>query len=211
MEFKMPRSIRSASHASSSNFDSSSQHESGLRDAAKEVYDSSVLYHGTKHPHLKSLRENGFSKSHKRDGATAGGNANMFMNLSSAAHEESANNHYLSSSKKEAKNFAMFADMDNPALLRTIGVRSSFNLISDPRTGGTAYMTGQSIPSKFVLGRKNSSPGENAQVFKKEMHAAGYEVSTEQAGALLRDVQSDSDDDNFPDPDDFIMSRMRGR
>ncbi|WP_216820177.1 hypothetical protein [Xanthomonas citri] len=57
------------------------------------------------------------------------------MNLSSAAQEESANNHYLSSSKKEAKNFAMFADMDNPALLRTIGVRSSFNLISDPREG----------------------------------------------------------------------------
>ncbi|RWU16392.1 type III effector [Xanthomonas phaseoli] len=168
MEFKMPRSIRSASHASSSNFDSSSQHESGLRDAAKEVYDSSVLYHGTKHPHLKSLRENGFSKSHKRDGATAGGNANMFMNLSSAAHERIRKTITICRlPRKKPRIFAMFADMDNPALLRTIGVRSSFNLISDPRTGGTAYMTGQSIPSKFVLGRKTAPPGKMRRCSRK--------------------------------------------
>ncbi|KOG06044.1 Type III effector protein AvrRpm1 [Pseudomonas syringae pv. syringae] len=42
------------------------------------------------------------------------------------------------------------------------------------------------------------------------MRAAGHNVSTKQAGELLREVQSDSDDDNFPDPDDFIMSRFTG-
>ncbi|EPM72543.1 type III effector protein AvrRpm1 [Pseudomonas syringae pv. theae ICMP 3923] len=134
----------------------------------------------------------------------------MFMNLSSEAQAESRQNHYVSSSRKEAKDFAMFADMSNPGLVRTIGLRSNFNLISDPRTGGTALMTDQSIHRKFVLGSKSSAPGENAKVFRDEMHAAGYDVSTKQAGKLLREVQSDSDDDNFPDPDDFIMSRFRG-
>jgi len=71
-------------------------------------------------------------------------------------------------------------------------------------------MTNESIPPRFVLGSKSSSPGANAQVFEHEMSASGYHVSTEQAGRLLREVQSDSDEDTFPDPDDFIMSRLRG-
>ncbi|KPW62704.1 Type III effector protein AvrRpm1 [Pseudomonas caricapapayae] len=42
------------------------------------------------------------------------------------------------------------------------------------------------------------------------MRAAGHNVSAKQAGERLREVQPDSDDDNFPDPDDFIMSRFTG-
>ncbi|WP_426683367.1 hypothetical protein ABFU84_19315 [Xanthomonas translucens pv. undulosa] len=130
------------------------------------------------------------------------------MKLDRADQAESREHHYLSSSREEAKEFAMFADMNRPALARTIGVRSSFNLVTDPRTGGTALMTNQSIPPKFVLGSKSSAPGENAEVFKNEMRAAGHEVSKEQAGALLREVQSDSDNDEFPTDDEFIMSRF---
>jgi type III effector protein AvrRpm1 len=177
---------------------------------AKRVYSESVLWHGTSMQSKIDLRSKGFDADRKKGGATEGGNANMFMNLSSEAQAESRQNHYVSSSRKEAKDFAMFADMSNPGLVRTIGLRSNFNLISDPRTCGTALMTDQSIHRKFVLGSKSSAPGENAKVFRDEMHAAGYDVSTKQAGKLLREVQSDSDDDNFPDPDDFIMSRFRG-
>ena len=182
----------------------------GLRSAAKNVYDNTVLWHGTKQDHVSSLRENGFSVAHKEDGATAGGNANMFMMLSSAAQDESSRFHYLSSRRKMAKDFAMFADMNQPALVRTIGVRKAVDLFEDPRTGSPAWATEDSIPSKYVLGSKRSDAGENAAVFRDAMDDAGYDVSTEQAGMLLRDVQSDSDDDTFPDADTFIMSRLRG-
>lgn len=188
----------------------SEQSRNDLISNARSVYRESVLWHGTTMQSKIDLQRKGFDVSRKTDGATAGGNANMFMNMSRAAQAESRENNYFSSSRKEAKDFAMFADMNNPVLVRTIGVRSNFNLTSDPRTGGTALMTNQSIPPKFVLGSKNSAPGENAKVFKNEMREAGHNVSTAQAGALLREVQSDSDDDNFPDADDFIMSRFRG-
>ena len=181
-----------------------------LRSAAKRVYDETVLWHGTKQEHVSSLRENGFSVAHKQEGATAGGNANMFMMLSSQAQVESSQYHYLSSRRKMAKDFAMFADMNQPALVRTIGVKNNFNLFQDPRTGTDAWSTQDSINPKFVLGSKRSDPGENATIFKNEMRAAGHDVSTEQAGALLREVQSDSDDDTFPDADTFIMSRLKG-
>ena len=204
----MPKSI--SFRGSSSNASTSTGTEKESLAAAKKVYGQSVLWHGTKHEHLKSLREAGFSKSHKQEGATSGGTENMFMNFSDAAQREAQDHHYLSSSRNEAKNFAMFADMYQPALARTIGVGSHFNLQTDPRTGGTALMTNESIPPRFVLGSKSSSPGANAQVFEHEMSASGYHVSTEQAGRLLREVQSDSDEDTFPDPDDFIMSRLRG-
>nr|UVN17940.1 AvrRpm1a_1 [Pseudomonas syringae] len=48
----------------------------------------------------------------------------------------------------------MFADMSNPTLARTIGVRNNLSLITDPRTGGTALMTDQSIPRKFCSDQK---------------------------------------------------------
>lgn len=203
----MPRSVNS--RASSSNFNSSARDDNNLA-AAKKVYNSSVLWHGTKHEHLKSLREAGFSKSLKKEGATVGGREMNFKDFSSTAKNEAREYHYFSSSKNEAKDFAMFADIYHPALARTVGVRSHFNLTTDRQTGNTALMTNESIPPRFVLGSKNSAPGENARVFKDEMAAAGHEVSVEQAGTLLREVQSDSDDDTFPDPDEFIMSRLWG-
>ncbi|WP_236469140.1 type III effector protein AvrRpm1 [Pseudomonas syringae] len=174
------------------------------------MYSESVLWHRPSIYSKKHLNSKRIHVGRKTGGATAGGNANMFMNLSREAQSEARRHHYLSSSQKEAKDFAMFADTSNPTLVRTIGVRNNLSLITDPRTGGTALMTDQSIPRKFVLGSKSSAPGENAKVFRDEMRAAGHNVSTKQAGELLREVQSDSDDDNFPDPDDFIMSRFTG-
>lgn len=206
-----PRGASSSSSNQHRGYEADSEQSGGnLTASAKRVYKDSVLWHGTKMQSKIDLRSRGFDKSRKTEGATVGGNTNMFMNLSGGAQAEAREHHYLSSSRKEAKDFAMFADMDNPTLVRTIGVRSNFNLITDPRTGGTALMTNQSISPRFVLGSKSSAPGENAEVFRSEMRAAGHSVSREQAGALLREVQSDSDDDNFPDPDDFIMSRFTG-
>ncbi len=206
-----PRAASRPTNSDDRGYETDSEPSSGnLIPNARRVYSESVLWHGTSMQSKIDLRSKGFDAGRKTGGATAGGNANMFMNLSREAQSESRQYHYLSSSRKEAKDFAMFADMSNPTLARTIGVRNNLSLITDPRTGGTALMTDQSIPRKFVLGSKSSAPGENAKVFRDEMRAAGHNVSTKQAGELLREVQSDSDDDNFPDPDDFIMSRFTG-
>lgn len=104
----------------------------------------------------------------------------------------------------------MYTDSYQPALVRTIGVGNNFHLEQDPYTGAPALRTRDSIPAAHVLGSKHSQPGADAGVFRDEMRKAGHDVSSEQAGRLLREVQSDSDNDSFPDPDDFIMKTLRG-
>ena len=43
------------------------------------------------------------------------------------------------------------------------------------------------------------------------MDDAGYDVSTEHAAMLQRDVQSDSENYASPDADTFRVSRLRGK
>lgn len=70
--------------------------------------------------------------------------------------------------------------------------------------------TRDSIPPAHVLGSKHSPAGANAKAFREEMQRAGHDVSTKQAGQLLREVPSDSEDDTYPSHDEFIMRRLRG-
>lgn len=184
---------------------------SHLKPLAKKVYDDSVLWHGTAREHVSSLRRNGFQKELKGSGATSGGAENFLMSFSSGGISASSEHHYLSSSRDTAKHFAMHTDSYQPALVRTIGVRNNFPLEQDLYTDDPAALrTLSSIPAAHVLGAKNSDPGADAKVFRDEMRMAGHDVSTEQAGHLLREVQSDSDSDSFPDVEDFIMQRLRG-
>jgi len=68
-----------------------------------------------------------------------------------------------------------------------------FDLSTDPHIGsGNALCAKSSIPPAHVLGSKHSVRGNNAE---DEMQKAGHYVSVEQAGRLLREVQSDSEDD----------------
>lgn len=182
----------------------------GLAPIAKTVYKQSVLLHGTAQEHVPSLRRNGFIKDLKKKGATGGGTENFLMNFSTGGVSASGEHHYLTSDKKMAKDFAMYADSERPALVRTIGVANNFNLETDPYTGDPALRTRDSIPPAHVLGSKHSRPGDNAAVFRDEMQKAGHDVTTKQAGLLLREVQSDSDNDTFPTADDFIVAMLSG-
>ncbi|UIF89325.1 hypothetical protein KAF44_30685 (plasmid) [Cupriavidus necator] len=110
----------------------------GLVPFAKRVYQESVLWHGTKREHVSSLRRNGFVNERKGSGATDGGSANFLMNFSSSGVTASGEHHYLSSDREMAKEFAMFADADQPAVVRTIGVGNNFHLEEDPYTGDPA-------------------------------------------------------------------------
>ncbi|MGC5833770.1 hypothetical protein [Ralstonia pseudosolanacearum] len=183
---------------------------SGLVPFARRVYEDSTLWHGTKREHVPSIRKNGFQKERKSDGATEGGGGNFMMRFSSGGISASSEHHYLSSSRQMAKDFAMYADPDRPALVRTIGVANNFHLEKDPYSEGPALRTRDSIPPAHVLGSKSSPAGANAKVFRDEMQKAGHDVSTKQAGQLLREVQSDSEDDAYPSHDEFIMRHLRG-
>ena len=183
---------------------------SGLVPLARRVYEDSTLYHGTKRAHVPSIRKNGFQKERKSEGATEGGGGNFLMRFSSGGVTASSEHHYLSSSRQMAKDFAMYADPDQPALVRTIGVANNFHLERDPYSEGPALRTRESIPPAHVLGSKRSPAGANAKVFRDEMQKAGHVVSTKQAGELLREVQSDSEDDAYPSHDEFIMRHLRG-
>jgi type III effector protein AvrRpm1 len=182
----------------------------GLVPLARRVYEDSTLYHGTKREHVPSIRKHGFQKDRKSDGATEGGAGNFMMRFSRGGVTASSEHHYLSSSRQMAKDFAMYADPDRPALVRTIGVANNVHLERDPYSEGPALRTRDSIPSAHVLGSKHSPAGANAKVFREELQRAGHDVSTKQAGQLLREVQSDSDDDTYPSHDEFIMRHLRG-
>jgi type III effector protein AvrRpm1 len=183
---------------------------SGLVPLAKRVYEHSTLYHGTKREHVPSIRKNGFRTDCKSDGATEGGGGNFMMRFSSGGVTASSEHHYLSSSRQMAKDFAMYADPDQPALVRTIGVANNFHLEHDPYSEGPALRTRDSIPPAHVLGSKRSPAGANANVFREEMQKAGHDVSTKQAGQLLKEVQSDSEDDAYPSHDEFIIRHLGG-
>jgi len=183
---------------------------SGLVPLARRVYEHSTLYHGTKREHVPSIRKHGFQKDRKSDGATEGGGGNFMMRFSRDGVTASSEHHYLSSSRQMAKDFAMYADPDQPALVRTIGVANHVPLERDPYSEGPALRTRAPIPPAHVLGSKHSPAGANAKVFREALQAAGHDVSTKQAGQLLREVQSDSEDDSYPSHDEFIVRHLRG-
>lgn len=122
--------------------------------------------------------------------------------LNPAVVKSTEKHNYFTSYPVSAKKYARRTDPDNPVLVRTIGIKNNFPIELDPDSKGPDgeifpynCRTTSSIPSKFVVGSKHSAPKDDAKVFKEEMGEAGYNVSLEQAGRLLREVQSDSDDD----------------
>ncbi|MFS8426539.1 type III effector [Xanthomonas campestris pv. incanae] len=173
--------------------------EDSLTRAASEVYHDSRLWHGTSGSYLEGRRAKGFQR--KRSGATDA-TLRAGYELSQSAVENAKKHHYFTSYPVTAKKYARRTDPDNPVLVRTIGIKNNFPIELDPDSkgpDGEIYnyncRTASSIPSQFVVGSKHSEPKDDAKVFKKEMGEAGYNVSLEQAGQLLREVQSDSDDD----------------
>ncbi|WP_239689890.1 type III effector [Pseudomonas syringae] len=168
---------------------------------ARRVYRESVLWHGTSMQSKIDLRNKGFDVSRKTDGATEGASTSY-----SAPTEELIRNarrhNYLTAYDVSARNYARRANPENPALVRTIGVKSNLNIELDPDSKdengevfGFNCRTTDSIPKKYIIGSKSSQPGADAKVFRKELSNAGFEVSTSRAGELLRAVQSDSEDD----------------
>jgi hypothetical protein len=155
-----------------------------LKPLAKKVYQDERKFHGTDRESKASITANGFRMSKKT-------NANVW---------DTDKFHYLAPQKMTA---ALYAKPEHPAIVRTIGAHtnkhraSSFEAATtDPAAYNEWIRTPKDIKSKHILGSKRSPPGANAEVFHDRLKRAGVEkIDTATAGRLLREVQSDSEDD----------------
>ncbi|MEF9387598.1 hypothetical protein V4890_18500 [Ralstonia solanacearum species complex bacterium KE056] len=161
----------------------------------REAYAHSVLFHGTTLPSRRAIQSHGFRLENKSRGSIG---AYAEIKSNSDAAMASSTHHYLTENKEIAKRFAKLVGRhrgEQPALVRTIGVMNHFSVEQDPDANAHCLRTNEDIPSRYVLGSKGSPAGENARIFKKELEADGHDISSDEAGDLLRSVQSDSDSD----------------
>ncbi|RMS35366.1 hypothetical protein ALP68_200299 [Pseudomonas ficuserectae] len=197
-----PRVASSPANRHDRGYETDSEHSNdNLIPNARRVYKESVLWHGTSMQSKIDLRRQGFDVNRKTDGATEGSRTSNSAPTDTLIRNARRHN-YLTAYDVTAKNYARRADPESPALVRTIGVKSNFNIELDPESKDEngeisqfSCRTTDSIPKKYIVGSKSSQPGADAKVFKTELSNAGFEVSTSRAGELLRAVQSDSEDD----------------
>ncbi|MFC3393750.1 hypothetical protein [Brenneria rubrifaciens] len=157
---------------------------------ARTVYEENVVYHATEKNSKRSIRKHGFKISKKRDGATARLTQEVMMQESFVRNAKNFN--YVMRDKESAKNFNYFT---KPTLVRTFAEGVYFEMDPDFKNG-SALRTPQDISSNNVIGSKHSAPSEGeSTVMKALMARAGVNVDTKEAGRLLREVQSDSEDD----------------
>jgi hypothetical protein len=187
-----------------------------LMERVKGIYDENRLYHGTTLAAKESIRESGFDKNRKVSGAFEGGLE--FFNDSPEVMEELSNNtqqnHHFSSDKETSRLYAGLAAKGAsiaPAMVRTLGIRHDFSLENDQDAGDSdqvavAWRTPSDIPRNYIIGSKKSDSGEDAAIFQRELQRANIVLPESKAGQLLREVQSDSDEDFSDSDEDFSDS-----
>lgn len=176
-----------------------------LASSAREVYQESLLLHGTSRRSKNNIRRFGFQAAEKNGGSTNAA-IRMMRRLGTPIDrqllEDATYYHHFTTIKDSATTYAHLTDNAQPAIVRTIGIRNNYNTEIDPHISADNpvlclghYRSNSTIRPRYVLGSKHSPPGEDAAVFQEELSEAGHSVSKEQAGRLLRAVQSDSDSD----------------
>lgn len=159
--------------------------------------------------------------SKKTDGAMQGHGGLEFR--SEDELQATKTHHYLTSDKRAAKYYAGLASEAHettrqeggrnyvhvpkgaePSIARVLSIDSPGRklLENDPHSGQqgghnykTSFRTKANIPPQYVLGKKNSPPGADAEVFQQKLANAGLKVKLTKAGELLREVQSDDEGD----------------
>lgn len=162
------------------------------KQAARQAYDKFVVYHVTERSNVKSIRKNGFSTTRKTQGATA-----QFMKETgvedSSFSTDAKNYNYVMTNKEPLQSLDYFK---NPSLVRTFIGSTNYEL--DPEFFGdkTALRTPEDIPAGNILGSSKTAPrSSESRIMKEALAQEGVHVSHKEAGKLLRDVQSDSEDD----------------
>ncbi|NRF72177.1 hypothetical protein HLB44_34855 [Aquincola sp. S2] len=146
--------------------------EVNLLDKARQIYQDSRQYHGTSKGNKAYIQEAGIAGASERG----------------TMHAVRSTNRTLTSDKLMAKQIARLGSFgDTPALVRTIGVP-----LERPEP---FFQTTHAVEPGQVLGSKNSEPGTDAQAFQAELARSRVHVPIDVAGQMLRNVQSDSEDD----------------
>ncbi len=163
--------------------------DEGLKENASEVYRASVSYHATDEASKQSIRRHGFQRALKTKGATE---------QSGFPDPDSSQYHYLTASRDRAKAFAdQHLSGHPPAIVRVLGAGHAFPIESDPQSANSfeGFRTDSDIGPHLVLGSKHGPPAEDAEGFRQQLSQAGVQVDRVRAGELLREVQSDSEDE----------------
>jgi type III effector protein AvrRpm1 len=174
------------------------QTEVDLKRNARQVYQASVTYHATDEQGKRDIQEHGFLRARKTNGATARAG---FPDPNSSSH------YYLFGLRADAKKFADRHLLGSTsAIVGVLGAGQEFPVESDPKgVGLAACRTGSDIGRHLGLGSRRSPPGNDAEGFRLLLDKAGMKVDRKKAGELLREVQSDSEDEMPGDdpPDDL--------
>lgn len=180
-----------------------SAHEKAL---VKQTYEENRYYHGT--GHKKEIERVGLDTRRKTAGATKAV-ADMQL-LDESLVEPARNFNYFTQNKVLAKYFATTAsgDTNSPGLVRALINRDRMRLERDPDMEtdpaspfyNAAHRTSASVPPEFLLHTKNGTPRPPTaaiRVFREKLAEKGVKVSARAAARLLKQEQSDSEDD-FP-------------
>ena len=166
--------------------------DEGLKRNARSVYRASVSYHATDPDSKQDIQRSGFQLGRKNKGATE---------RSGFPDPDSPSYHYLIPSRDQALAFdARHLTGHAPTLVRVLGAGHAFPIESDPNSTELyeGFRTSLDIGSHLVLRSKRSPAAEDAEGFRQQLSQAGVQVDRDRAGELLREVQSDSEDD-LPD------------
>lgn len=180
-----------------------SAHEKTL---VKQTYEENRNYHGT--GHKKEIERVGLDTRRKTAGATKA--VADKQPLDETLVETAKHFNYFTQNKVLAKYFAITGsgDTHSPGLARALFNRERMQLERDPDMEtdpaspfyDTAHRTSASVPPEFLLHTKNGirrPPTAAIRVFREKLAEKGVKVSVRAAASLLRQEQSDSEDD-FP-------------
>ncbi|MFC7633978.1 hypothetical protein [Paraburkholderia humisilvae] len=170
---------------------------------ARTAYESTRLFHGTTNKHATNIRANGFRLDEKpsnqeRQRIPAGQRAvSSTRGWMEALNESARTHHFLTGKKDTAEFYATLGSKTHPGkvLIRTIGLPSEDIPFEADPFDDRALRTSKDIPKEHVLGRKTDPSGDDARIFQNELHKNGLNVDLQTAGQLLREVQSDDEED----------------
>lgn len=157
-------------------------------ESARKVYEENRFYHGTGGREKREVQAYGFRRTHRVDGGSAAARAGW--NTESQGENEPSYN-YFTKEKNKAARYALAAKSGSPSIVRTIGMHHDLPF---ERVMGVDR-TSSDIPAQYIVGSKSSDPGPESAVFQKALKRTNIDVSLQEAGQLLRQVQSDSEND----------------
>ena len=192
----------------------------GLRPFARACYEDMRYYHGTSPAGRDSIQEHGMLMSAKQPGAMQKAIEMYGVDGSVPGAAEQANRaHHLTTDPKLAWQYSGAQGHGRAVARVLIKDPEAAGLRPDPfsKAGSGALITEQDIPASSVLGSKKARSGRGREVFQERFNEAVDEamewsdeallnetgfikrdlrkINKEEAGILIDDVQSDSEDD----------------